>query len=161
MTAIGFASFFFFNICICNLKFPLSIAFVASHTFCILHFHFYLSLERKEVESVICSIMFKSLRPHGLCMEFSRQNLEWLPFPSPGDLPDSGIKLSSSAFQVDSLLSELSWKPLAAAAAAAAKLFQLCPTLCDPIDSSPPGSPIPVILQARTLDWVAIAFSNA
>ena len=38
-------------------------------------------------------------------------------------------------------------------AAAAAKLLQLCPTLCDPIDSSPPGSPIPGILQARTLEW--------
>jgi len=47
------------------------------------------------------------------------------------------------------------------AAAAAAKLLQLCPTLCDPIDSSPPGSPIPGILQARTLEWVAISFSNA
>ena len=46
-------------------------------------------------------------------------------------------------------------------AAAAAKLLQSCPTLCDPIDSRPPGSPIPGILQARTLVWVAISFSNA
>ena len=46
-------------------------------------------------------------------------------------------------------------------AATAAKSLQLCPTLCDPIDSSPPGSPIPGILQARTLEWVAISFSNA
>ena len=45
--------------------------------------------------------------------------------------------------------------------AAAAKLLQSCPTLCDPIDSSPPGSPVPGILQARTLEWVAISFSNA
>ena len=45
--------------------------------------------------------------------------------------------------------------------AAAAKLLQLCPTLCDPIDGSPPGSPVPGILQARTLEWVAISFSNA
>ena len=43
---------------------------------------------------------------------------------------------------------------------AAAKLLQSCPTLCDPIDGRPPGSPIPGILQARTLEWVAIAFSN-
>ena len=42
-------------------------------------------------------------------------------------------------------------------AAAAAKLLQLCPTLCDPMDGSPPGSPIPGILQARTLEWVAIS----
>ena len=47
------------------------------------------------------------------------------------------------------------------AAAAAAKLLQSCPTLCDLIDGSPPGSPIPGILQARTLEWVAISFSNA
>ena len=46
-------------------------------------------------------------------------------------------------------------------AAAAAKSLQLCPTLCDPIDGSPPGSPIPGILQARTLEQVAISFSNA
>ena len=45
-------------------------------------------------------------------------------------------------------------------AAAAAKSLQSCLTLCDPIDGSPPGSPIPGILQARTLEWVAIAFSN-
>ena len=41
------------------------------------------------------------------------------------------------------------------------EVAQLCPTLCDPIDGSPPGSPIPGILQARTLEWVAISFSNA
>ena len=45
--------------------------------------------------------------------------------------------------------------------AAAAKSLQSCPTLCDPTDGSPPGSPIPGILQARTLEWVAISFSNA
>ena len=50
-----------------------------------------------------------------------------------------------------------SWK----SAAAAAKLLQSCPTLCDPIDGSPPGSPIPGILQARTLEWAAISFSSA
>ena len=47
------------------------------------------------------------------------------------------------------------------AAAAAANMLQLCLTLCDPIDGSPPGSPIPGILQARTLEWVVISFSNA
>jgi len=49
----------------------------------------------------------------------------------------------------------------AAAAAAAAKSLQSCLTLCDPIDGNPPGSPIPGILQARTLEWIAISFSNA
>ena len=47
------------------------------------------------------------------------------------------------------------------AAAAAAKSLQSCLTLCDPIDGSPPGSPVPGILQARTLEWVAISISNA
>ena len=47
------------------------------------------------------------------------------------------------------------------AAAVAAKSLESCPTLCDPIDGSPPGSPIPGILQARILEWVAISFSNA
>ena len=46
-------------------------------------------------------------------------------------------------------------------AAAAAKSLQSCPALCDPIDGSPPGSPVPGILQGRTLEWVAISFSNA
>ena len=46
-------------------------------------------------------------------------------------------------------------------AAAAAKSLQSCPTLCDPIEGSPPGSPVPGILQARTLEWVAVSFSNA
>ena len=78
-----------------------------------------------------------------LSMGFSRPKY-WSgsPFPSPGDLSDSGIKPTS----LD---------------AAAAKSLQLCPTLCDPIEGSPPGSPVPGILQARTLEWVAISFSNA
>ena len=52
-------------------------------------------------------------------------------------------------------------KQVFAAASAAAKSLQLCPNLCDLIDGSPPGSPVPGILQARTLEWVAISFSNA
>ena len=47
------------------------------------------------------------------------------------------------------------------AVAVAVKSLQSCPTLCDPIDGCPPGSPVPGILQARTLEWVAISFSNA
>ena len=50
---------------------------------------------------------------------------------------------------------------ISAAAAAAAKLLQSCLTLCNPLDGSPLGSPVPEILQARTLEWVAISFSNA
>ena len=51
--------------------------------------------------------------------------------------------------------------PFVHVAAAAAKSLQSCPTLCNPIDGSPPGSPVPEILQARTLQWVAISFSKA
>ena len=51
--------------------------------------------------------------------------------------------------------------PSEAIAAAAVKSLQSCPTLCDPMDDSPPGSPVPGILQARTLERVAISFSNA
>ena len=62
---------------------------------------------------------------------------------------------NQSDFSIDHLVMS------AAAAAAAAKLLQSCPTLCDPMDGSPPGSPVPGILQARTLKWVAISFSSA
>ena len=94
-------------------------------------------------------------------MGFSRQE-DWngLPFPSPGDPPNPGIEPGSPALEADALTSEPPGKPHAAAAAAA-KLLQSCPTLCDPIDGSPPGSAVPGILQARTLEWVAISFSNA
>ena len=51
--------------------------------------------------------------------------------------------------------------PIQYAAAAAAEALQSCPTLCDPIDGSPPGFPVPGILQARTLEWDAISFFNA
>ena len=95
-------------------------------------------------------------------MGFSRQEY-WsgLPFPSPGDLPNPGIEPRSPALQTDTLPSEPPGKPILYAAAAAAKSPQSCPTLCDPRDGSPPGSPIPEILQARILEWVAISFSNA
>ena len=67
-------------------------------------------------------------------------------------------KLEWKAFNTVSFGYHLS---IEAVAAAAAKSLQSCPTLCDPRDGSPPGSPIPRILQARTLEWVAISFSNA
>ena len=94
---------------------------------------------------------------------FSRQEY-WsgLPCFLAGDLPDSGIKpmsllspASVGRFFITSATCETPIVP------AAAKSLQSCPTLCDPIDGSPPGSPVPGILQARTLDWVAISFSNA
>ena len=58
-------------------------------------------------------------------------------------------------------LTRTTYLDLHSEAAAASKSRQSCPTLCDPIEGSPPGSPIPGILQARTLEWVAISVSNA
>ena len=60
-----------------------------------------------------------------------------------------------------SLLKRVGLMSIPAAAAAAAKSLQSCPTLCNPVDSSPPGSPVPGILQVRILEWVAISFSKA
>ena len=93
------------------------------------------------------------------------------------DLPRSGTEPVPLHWQVDSepldhqgspslyLLSRIcpscAGMAIFAAAAAAAKSLQSCLTLCDPIDGSPPGSAIPGILQARTLEWVAISLSNA
>ena len=102
-------------------------------------------------------------------MVFSRkENWSGLPFPPPGDLPNSGIRLKDRTsvsyvylhWQACSLPLAPPEKPNTAAAAAA-KSLQSCPTLCDLIDGSPPGSAVPGILQARTLEWVAISFSSA
>ena len=97
-----------------------------------------------------------------LSMGFSRQEY-WsgLPYPTLRDLPYPGIELHLLCllhWQAGSLLLVPPGKPVSAAAA---KSLQSCPTLCDPVDGSPPGSAVPGILQARTLEWVAISFSNA
>ena len=90
-------------------------------------------------------------------MGFPRQEYRTeLPFPSPGDCPNPGIE--SPILHADSLLSE---PPGKVVTATAAKSLQSCLTLCDPIDGSPPGSPVPGILQARILEYGAISCSNA
>ena len=72
------------------------------------------------------------------------------------------VKQEMARVNVDILgISELKWTGMGEFNSAAAKSLQSWPTLCDPIDGSPPGSPVPGILQARTLEWVAISFSNA
>ena len=73
-----------------------------------------------------------------------------MPFPSPGDLPDPGIDPMYPALAGELFTTE----------SPAAKSLQSCPTLCDPIEGSLPGSATPGILQARTLEMVAISFSN-
>ena len=72
-----------------------------------------------------------------------------------------GLNLHLLHWQVDSLPLSHKGSHLPISFAAAAKSLQSCPTLCDPIDGSPPVSPIPGILQARILEWVAISFSKA
>ena len=81
-----------------------------------------------------------------------------------GSKRDSSISINSNYVwtrPVPALFIPVTVHPRRASAAAAAKSLQSCPTLCDPRDGSPPGSAIPRILQARTLEWVAISFSNA
>ena len=100
--------------------------------------------------------------------------LEWVAMPFSRGSSHPGIEPVSHALQAVSLpfelqgsLLKITWEQQQCEdwvlfyAAAAAKSLQSCPTLCDPIDGSPPGSPIPGILQARILEWVAISFSNA
>ena len=94
-----------------------------------------------------------------LSMGFSRQEY-WsrLPCPPPRDLPKQGIQARSPTLQADSLPFEPPGKPNKAPAAAAAKSRQLCPTLCDPIDSSPPGSPVPRF--CRQEHWRGLPFPS-
>ena len=67
-----------------------------------------------------------------------------------------------TSWQMETMTDFIFWgSQITVDTAAAAKSLQSCPTLCDPIDGSPPGSAVPGILQPRTLEWVAISFSNA
>ena len=125
-------------------------------------------------------VVSDSLQPHGLSMEFSRQEY-WsrLPFPSPGDLPNPGTKAGSPSLQADYLFSELQGKPILKILAnymkdtveremqcfkeasfsfdrhLKVKVAQSRPTLCDPMDYTVHG-----FLQARILEWVAFPFSR-
>ena len=110
-----------------------------------------------------------------LSMEFSRQEYcSGLPFSPPGESfqPKKQIHISyasslTSGFLTTSAIWEAHTKGShcdflgSLSFVAAAESLQSCPTLCDPIDDSPPDFPVPGILQARTLEWVAISFSNA
>jgi len=94
----------------------------------------------------------------------SQENWSWLPCSPPGHLPNPGIEpasLTSPAVAGSFHTTSATWEAQHVHTAAAAKSLQSCLTLCNPMDCSPPGSPVPGILQARTLEWVAISFSNA
>ena len=95
-------------------------------------------------------------------MGFSKQEY-WseLPFPSPGDLPDPGIKPRSLVLQADTWPSEPQGKPRSCMASESeSEVAQSCPTLCDTMDCSLAGFSLHGILQARVLEWVAISFSR-
>ena len=128
----------------------------------------------RECNKCVSSVMSDSGTPWTvahqapLSMGFSRQEY-WseLPCPPPGDLPNPGIgpvSPESPALAGGFFTMEPPWKLQKNATAAAAKLLQSYPTLCDPEDGSPPVSAILGILQARelspTMEWVAISFSN-
>ena len=103
------------------------------------------AFNHSKIPSAFCLRAFAHPIPSRFGMLFS--SLSW-----DGSLPPWSLRLTVS----------FSERPfMTAAAAAAAKSLQSCPTLCNPIDSSPPGSPVPGMLQARTLEWVATSFSNA
>ena len=94
-----------------------------------------------------------------LSMEFpSQEYWSGLPFPTPRDLPDPGVKPESLASPA--LAGGFFATVLILNTAAAAKSLQSCPTLCDPMDCSPPGPSVHGIFQARVLEWGAIAFSD-
>ena len=92
---------------------------------------------------------------HGI---LQARKLEWVAIRFFRDVRDPEMEPRSSALQADSLLPEIPGKSYLFYAAA--KSLQSCLTLCDPIDSSPPGSAVPGILKARTLEWIAISFST-
>ena len=147
---------------------------------------FQISKARGKIPHKESGLMFLTLltlwtvaRQPPLSMGFSRQEC-WsgLPFPSPGDLPNPGIKPESPTLQkargkipykeswlmlplyIPNKIPFLFYYLLEKLLLLLLLSLQSCPTLCDPIDGSPPGSPVPGIPQARTLEWVAISFSN-
>ena len=118
--------------------------------------------EVKAIQSCLTLCHPMDYRVHGIIVHgiLLARILEWVAFPF-----SRGSSQPRDRTQVSHIAGRFftSWGSREAQkdAAAAAKSLQSCPTLCDPRDSSPPGSPVPGILQARTLEWLAISFSNA
>ena len=103
----------------------------------------------------VCCSMSSSTVASWPAYRFLKRQVRW-----------SGIPISLRIFQfivIHTVKGSAAWARQDAClhSAAAAKSLQVCPTLCDPIDNSPPSSPVPGILQARTLEWVAISFSSS
>ena len=94
-----------------------------------------------------------------MTMRYNEEGSDWNTKTTESGL--KGLLLSRGGWGTTEAIPSICWSLITLPAAAAAKSLQSCPTLCDSIDGSPPGSPVPGILQARTLDWVAISFSNA
>ena len=141
-------------------------------------FYYHLAINDLFLVFLLCCIqLFEApwtvARQAPLSMRFFRQEYrKGLPFPPPGIFPTQRSNphlLCLMHWQVDSLplvppglyVTNRQKIGKSVSAAATAKSLQSCLTLCDPRDGSPPGSPVPGILQARTLEWVAISFFNA
>ena len=125
--------------------------------------------ERKKVKSLSRVQLFATpwtvAYQAPLSLGFSRQEYSsGFPFPSPGDLPNPGIEPGSPTLQADALSSEPPGKPHINGEKKERKkeseVTQLCPTLCDPMDCSQPGSSVHGVLQARILEWVAVSYSR-
>ena len=110
--------------------------------------------EQQQQHDNNCLDYLKEKRMQFLIQKTPKMDLQKIPFS------DSFLASSEGLITTDQDWSR-SFLCSIVTAAAAAKLLQSCPTLCDPIDGSPLGSPVPGILQARTLEWVAISFSSA
>ena len=116
--------------------------------------------------STYCYVIYNCKKTDGICVAWhlypqtsvSDQISFFCPntFPGPHNLYSSW---SSVAYDCQTLSYPSNFMPHDCIAAAAAKSLQSCPTLCGPTDGSPPGSPVPGVLQARTLEWVAVSFS--
>ena len=108
-------------------------------------------------------VLFPALSLETQTAFYAIESASVLILPLPGHMIGYGISIWLKAGQLKSFPETGLWmlEEGFSGGAAAAKSLQSCPALCDPIDGSPPGSPVPGILQARTLEWVAISFSNA
>ena len=88
-------------------------------------------------------------------------NSRWASYPNIGGRLKRTGSIWTQIWRMGQIFKDVVRRNSSNITAAAAKLLESCPTLCDPIDGSPPGSPVPGILQARILEWVTVSFSNA
>ena len=123
-----------------------------------LYYTFITIVDRTFIHSSVCLPVYLTICFLDLIITVFKSNS---PFQLHSLLHKLKLLISTVDLDLPLLVQKDNANQCCAAAAAAAKSLQSCPTLCDPRDGSPPGSPVPGILQARTLEWVAISFSKA